>query len=137
MNHQRWNRHFHTAANLAILQNKNENSEIREVIFQSTRSIANLVRLAMKSGLAGLAAVPINFDDFRGKFGLDEDTFDDFKPTTKFTSDILKRKFPLLRTINVSINVTLDEIRNEPKPVNNSSGNRLSNFFCKFFYLCC
>lgn len=132
-----WNRHFHTAANLAILRNKNEETQFREVIFQSTRSIANLARLAMKFGLAGLSAVPINFDDFRGNCGIGEDTFDDFKPSTKFSTDILKRKFPLLRTINVSINVTLHEIQNDTKPINNSSGNRLSNFFCNFFHLCC
>ncbi|XP_055304986.1 probable chitinase 2 isoform X2 [Sitodiplosis mosellana] len=132
-----WERHYHTGANLVTLQAKNENSEIRGVIFHNTRSMANLARLAIKFGLAGVAVVSINFDDFRGKCGIEEDTFDDFKPTTKFSMDILKRKFPLLRTINEAITVSLDEIGKEPKPISNPSGcHPFSNFFCNFLHFC-
>lgn len=122
-----WDRHYHSGASLIMLQSKNESS----AVFQNTRSMANRARLAMKSNLAGVAPVFINFDDFHGRCGIDDDTFDDFKPTTKFTKEILKRNFPLLRTINEAIIAALDEIQQEPKP-----SNSFTNIFCKFLHFC-
>lgn len=139
-NTSNWDRNYNSGASLVTLHNKNVSSVILEIIFQSTRSMANRAQLAMKSNLAGVAAIFINYDDFQGNCGLDEDTFDDFKPTTKFTMNILNRKFPLLRTINEAITATLEEIGQEPKPINNGSssfGSQILNFICNIFSFLC
>lgn len=104
-----WEKHFDNSSGLTILKAKNENDEINEIIYESTRSIANRVQLAMNLNLAGLIVFPSNVDDFDGKCGIDEDTFDDFEPNAIVTLDVLNRKFPILRTIHEAIILSVDE----------------------------
>ena len=99
---------------LSILKKRSHNLTI---VMESSRSIANKVRFAMKSGLAGIAPIHIASDDYEGKCRVDDDTFDDYSDVTE---DIvfLERKeidFPLIRTINEAIDVTLDEMAQEKK----------------------
>lgn len=105
----RWEKHFDNSSGLAYLKSKNKNDEIIEIIYESTRSVANRVQLAMNLNLAGVVTLPMSFDDFRGKCGVDEDTFEDFGPNINVTLDVLNRKFPLLRTINEAILLSVNE----------------------------
>lgn len=128
-------RQYLNGASLVTFQYKNQSNVVHGSVFQNTRSMANRAQLAMKSGLGGLSAIFINYDDFRGNCGIHEDTFDDFKSTAKFSKDILKRSFPLLRTINEAIIAALDEKRQEEKP-NKPSECRPWAFICKFLPFC-
>lgn len=83
------------------------------VILESSRSIANKVRFAVKRGLAGVAAVHMQFDDYLGVCAKNDDTFVDFQPAESAILNIPQRNdstFPLLCTINEAIDLTLDEI---------------------------
>lgn len=110
----KWEKHFDNSSGLTkgltILKAKNETDKINEIIYESTRSVANRAKLAMNLNLAGLVLYPSNVDDYEGKCGIDEDTFDNFGPNVNVTLNVLNRKFPLLRTINeailLSVNVT-------------------------------
>lgn len=85
-------------------------------VIDSSRSIANKVRFAMKRGLTGVAMDFLDFDDVFGKCGIDNDTFEDFKPIEGVTLKFPKRTDPtflLLRTVNEAIDVTMDEIKQE------------------------
>lgn len=106
----KWEKHFDNSSGLVFLKSKNSsNDEINEIIYESTRSVANRVQLAMNLHLAGVVTLPINVDDYQGKCGIDEDTFDDFGPNVNVTMGILNRKFPLLRTINEAFHLTVNE----------------------------
>lgn len=114
------------------------------VQFESTRMIANEVRFAIKQGLAGFATSSIVTDDYTGKCGIDTDTYNDFIPIDGVTLNIPEQtstNFPLLRTINSAIVVTLDEIEQEIAynentivPIN-SSNEPCSNEAASYFML--
>lgn len=81
--------------------------------FESSRSIANKVRYAVKSGLGGIAPIYIPMDDVNGDCGYDNDTFNDFRTNDGQALNIpvqIDPTFSLLRTINVAIDVTLHEL---------------------------
>lgn len=104
-----WEKHFDKSSRLVFLKSKNKSDEISEIIYESTRSLANRAQLAMNLNLAGVIVFPMNVDDYRGKCGIDKDTFDDFGPNVNVTLDILNRKFPLLRTINEAFLLSVNE----------------------------
>lgn len=84
------------------------------VVLENGQSVANKVRFAVKRGLAGIAPVYLSSDDVKGECGFDDDTFSDFKSDDGENLTIPERSdltFPLLRTINIAIDVTLGEIR--------------------------
>lgn len=60
----------------------------------------------------------IDTDDFNGECdnGLNFDTFSDYRPKPKVKLNIprrTERNYPLLRTLNEAITITLDEIKQE------------------------
>lgn len=85
--------------------------QVQTIVFESSRTIANEVRLAMKHAIAGIQG-NIEQDDYHGLCQPDTDTFADYQDTKaeltypNRTSPI----FPLLRTINEAIVVSLQEI---------------------------
>lgn len=99
----RWNRFYDIECSLAALKMENKDTgEIRVIAFDSSRSIANKVSLAVQKHLAGVKINLINTDDADGSCELDQDTFDDF-PFQTINMTALARDdttFPLLRTIN-------------------------------------
>ncbi|CAO1440624.1 unnamed protein product, partial [Diamesa serratosioi] len=73
------------------------------VTYDSSRSIANKVRYAMRKNLGGISGWDISMDDFQGDCTIDNDTFIDFKTISGVELKFPTRKekdFPLLRTIN-------------------------------------
>lgn len=85
--------------------------KVHTVVYESSRTVANEVRLAMKQKIGGIQ-INIDCDDYLGLCQADTDTFEDYqdaKAELTFpnrTSPI----FPLLRTANEAIVVTLQEI---------------------------
>lgn len=100
----RWNRSYDVRSSMAISRMDNkETGEIRVIVFDSSRSIANKMRFIMQSNLAGIKTSLIDMDDMRGTCELDLDTFDDFYPFQSASLRASTRedaKFPLLKTIN-------------------------------------
>lgn len=90
--------------------------EHERYIYESSRSIANRVRFAVRRNLGGIMAFSINYDDFEGKCKAENDTFADFSPTSGVTLNISDDKnttFPLLYTMNKAIVIATDEIIQE------------------------
>lgn len=90
----------------------------RVVTYDSPRSIANKVRFAIKKGLQGVMVWTIDTDDFRGDCDdyLNEDRFSDFRtaPTVRLNfPKLTTKKYPLMRTLNEAITLTLSEMRQE------------------------
>lgn len=103
----KWHKHFDNTSSLAYLKNKNQSDEISEIIYESTRAVANRVQLAVaKLNLAGVVTLPMNVDDYSGKCGTDEDTFDDFEQN--FTVNKMDKTYPLLRTINAAMDLLVN-----------------------------
>lgn len=101
-------------SNLYILRSKSNQT----VIIDSSRSIANKVRFAIKQNLAGFMAEAITLDDYDCYCECDKDTFKDFKTVDEVNLKFPKRinhRLPLLHTINEAIDVTLDEMAQEDK----------------------
>jgi chitinase len=93
-------------------------SDTRVVTYDSPRSIANKARYAVQKGLLGLMVWSIDTDDFQGdcKDSLNEDRFSDFRTKPKVKLNFPKstiKTYPLLRTLNDAIVLTLDEMNQE------------------------
>jgi chitinase len=90
----------------------------RVVTYDSPRSIANKVRYAIENGLGGVMVWSIDTDDFQGDCNedLNSDRFSDFRTKPKVKLNLPKtstKTYPLLRTLNDAIVVTLDEMTQE------------------------
>lgn len=115
---RKWNV-IHKEPSLTIVKGKQENVII---VIESTRSIANKVRMAIKRGFAGIAPTAIAFDEVFGLRKIDQDTFDDFVTYDGVNLNIPQRadrQFPLLNAINEAIEVAQDELTQEanlPEP---------------------
>lgn len=102
-------------------------NEMHTIQFESTRTLANKTRHAIKRNLGGVSITSIDADDSKGRCKIEQDTFDDFKLNSKVDVNIPIRRdvtFPLLRTINQAIVLTLEEIGQIPirsKAANKSS----------------
>lgn len=115
---------------------------IRFVRFENTRTIANKTRSAIRRGLGGVYIFPIDADDAYGKCTTTpKDTFDDFTPVYGVTLNIPNRNdthYPLLKTVNDAIVVTLDELQQE-QHLNDTNTNNVGgggfgyNFFNNVF----
>lgn len=112
-----WNQSYNVEMSQAIATYKDEEAnETRVAVFDSSRSIARKIKFAMSRNLAGAMIWSIDTDDFRGDCDIGDDTFADFQPSPGVTLNIPKRynaNYPLLRTINEAIVVSLDEIAQE------------------------
>lgn len=89
--------------------------------YESTRTIANKTRFAVKQNLGGVSLLTVDMDDPYGKCAIEQDTFVDFKPNDGVTLNIPTRSnntYPLLKTINEAILVTQDEYQQEHKKKN-------------------
>lgn len=122
-NGKNWHKSFDSDAGLAIAQSKQYlNDEIYSIVFESSRSIANKLRFAMKQGLSGAMTDLIHKDDIHGKCeGFDSDIWSDFKPV--YGWEIPERNdstLPLLKSINEAIEVTLDEMHKDELVETNS-----------------
>lgn len=70
----------------------------------------------------------IDTDDFLGDCDIDDDTFVDYKPAAGITLNVPKRfnaNYPLLRTINEAVVLSLDEIAQEAELSNRDDENRV------------
>lgn len=132
----RWNRYYDIESSLAMtkLDNK-ETGEIRIIVFDSSRSIANKLNFAMQKHLAGIKTSLINTDDATGLCELDQDTFDDF-PFQTINSTTLTRndtRFPLLRTINDVIVMTSPIVTDETNSAYTSENSTFYVIIVAFF----
>lgn len=87
------------------------------IVYESSRSIANQIRLALDRKLAGAMAFPIEMDDFRGNCGIEEESFADFNTGINF--NIPNRRnvtHPLLKTISYAFEISPFEIAQERLP---------------------
>ncbi|XP_037930954.1 probable chitinase 2 [Teleopsis dalmanni] len=91
------------------------NGLVRVVTFDNSRSIANKVKFAMGKDLAGLMVWSVDTDDFIGDCLPEEDIYMDYEfvnkgsPLTVPTR--LNTNYPLLRTINEAIILSIEEIK--------------------------
>lgn len=120
----KWLRTFNEETGLAIAQSqKFHTGNVYSIVYDSSRSIANKIRYAMKKGLGGVTTGLLHADDFHGHCELDADTYLDFKPIDGVILNIPQRNssmFALVRTISEAIEVTLDEVAQEIKLRSNS-----------------
>lgn len=112
-----WEVSWDAKTDQAIARKKNtEIGETKVVTFDSSRSIANKIRYAVKLKLAGAMVWSIDTDDFLGNCKADNDTFVDYtaKPGVKLSFPRrVNDNFPLLRTINEAIIVAQSEAEQE------------------------
>lgn len=106
-----------------------ESKEVYSIRYKNTRILANTTRRAMRRNLGGVCITSIVADDAEGRCNIEMDTFDDFKTNSNATLNIPIRRdatFPILRTINQAIELSLDEMH-VPRTLNNNymnSGNQ-------------
>lgn len=113
-----WTKSWNNDTGHYIIKRKDEiTGDTKVVVYDSSRSVANKMRFAMKRGLGGAMVWSIDTDDFLGDCTVDDDTFTDFKPAAKYLSLTIPKRYnanyPLLRTINEAIVVSLEEIVRE------------------------
>ncbi|GAB0094588.1 Probable chitinase 2 [Sergentomyia squamirostris] len=113
-----WSVTWDAATDQAVARKKHTDSagETKVITYDSSRSIANKIRYALKLNLAGAMVWSIDTDDFLGKCHSEEDTFVDYvaRPGVKLTFPRrVNDNFPLLRTINEAIIVAQSELEQE------------------------
>lgn len=99
-----------------------ESNKMHSISFESTYTLANKTRRAMKRNLGGVSVSNIDADDSKGICKIENDTFYDFITNSNVTLNIPIRRnstFPLLRTINQAIALTLEEM-GEPSKSNHN-----------------
>lgn len=99
------------------------------ILFESTRMIANEVGFAIRQGLGGFF-VPVANDDFTGRCTIDSDTFDDFKNADGVKMKISipnGTKWPVLKTINATIGVSLELVQSLAENSTNHTENNEQN----------
>lgn len=112
-----WKTNWDVQSSNAIAKVKTA-KDTRVVTYDSPRSIANKVRYAVQKGIGGLMVWSIDTDDFQGDCdeSLNEDRFSDFRTKPKVKLNFPKstiKTYPLLRTLNDAIVISLDEINQE------------------------
>ncbi|XP_034108119.1 probable chitinase 2 [Drosophila albomicans] len=113
-----------TSQMLACSERSVFTQEVKVVTFDSSRSIANKVKFAMRKRLAGVMVWSVDTDDFLGECELDEDTFADFR-LVKTAPRRLNNNYPLLRTINEATTLALEEIAADEIVVPDDSENEI------------
>lgn len=110
-----WHKEWNGPSSEVLARYRNGNVT-NVVTYDSSRSVANKVRYAMRKNLGGIACWDISLDDFQGDCSTDTDTFMDFKTLSDVQLRIPTRQqkdYPLLRTINEAISLAMDEIKQE------------------------
>ncbi|XP_035791160.1 probable chitinase 2 [Anopheles albimanus] len=104
-------------ASAEMVATKSNNTASQVVVYDSTRSIANKVRFAVRLNLAGLLAWSIDTDDFNGLCKPELDTYEDFVKKvdiSRFNIPLpVNGKYPLLKTISNAIVVAYEELAQE------------------------
>uniref|UniRef100_A0A182NGV2 GH18 domain-containing protein n=1 Tax=Anopheles dirus TaxID=7168 RepID=A0A182NGV2_9DIPT len=99
-----------------MVATKSNGSMSQVVVYDSTRSIANKVRFAVRQKLAGLMVWSVDTDDFNGLCAPEEDTYRDFADRNQVALAIpppVSGKYPLLKTISNAVVVASDELTQE------------------------
>lgn len=107
-----WHYDWHDESKQSILRWNLDNGTTKVVTYDSTRSVANKMRFIVRKGLAGAMIWSVDTDDFLGECSPDVDTFADFTDLPQIRLVIPKRvnnNYPMLRTINEALIVSLDE----------------------------
>lgn len=105
-----------------------DSGETKVAIYDSTRSIAIKTRFAMRHNLAGAMVWSVDTDDFMGDCDIEQGTYAEFGNVAGVLIAIPKRvntNYPLLRTINEAIIISLDEIRQEDEIKENEKENEI------------
>lgn len=130
-----WKSNWDVESSEALAKVKTLN-DTRVVSYDSPRSIANKVRYAVQKGLGGVMVWSIDTDDFQGDCdeSLNADRFNDFrtKPKVKLNFPrITSKTYPLLRTLNDAIVLSIDEMRQEENNIidkeNEIDSNEITN----------
>lgn len=111
-----WTKSYDTNTQQGIAKYRDEAGETKVVVYDSARSVAVKTRFAMRKELAGAMVWSVDTDDFLGECDTEYDTYDDFGGTVGVKLAIPRRvnaNYPLLRTINEAIIISLNEIRQE------------------------
>lgn len=115
----KWTKYWDSEVEAGIARRDNGFADKMDIIvYPNSRKMAKATRNIIRRKLAGVVAFTLNSDDYLGKCGIDKDTYDDFRPVNGVTLNIPKTNatsFPLLRTINDSMAVAIDEIKQELK----------------------
>ena len=110
-----WHKQWNGPSSEILARYRNDN--VTNVItYDSSRSVANKVRYAMRKNLGGISGWDICMDDFQGDCPIDTDTFMDFKTVPGVELKLPTRTrtdYPLLRTINEAISLSMEELRQE------------------------
>lgn len=115
---KKWTKYWDSEIQAGIAKRGNGFTEkIDMIVYPNSRKMAKATRGFIRRKLAGILAFTLNSDDYLGKCGIDEDTYDDFlRPAKGVILNIPKineTNFPLLRTINDAIIISIDEMNQE------------------------
>lgn len=112
-----WTKSYDTNKQQGIAKFRDEEyGKTKVVVYDSARSVAVKTRFAMRKELAGAMVWSVDTDDFLGECDTEHDTYDDFGETAGVKLTIPRRvngNYPLLRTINEAIIISLNEMRQE------------------------
>lgn len=111
-----WTRDWDSRTAQGIAKHKDASGMTKVVTFDTTRSVANKMRYAIRQDLAGVMVWSVDTDDFLGDCTAEQDTFADFGDSAGIRLQIPKREYnnyPLLRTMNTALIVAEDELRQE------------------------
>lgn len=131
----KWEKEYKTGWDLVFLKNRDQNESIDEIVYESTRSLANRARLAITMNLGGVLTSAVNMDDFRGECPHEHDTYNDFESDDKHKSFIPKHNYttcPLLQTITDAL-----YIAQYKSPPSKSANKFICDQHCLIFVICC
>lgn len=131
----KWEKEYKSDSDLVFLKNRDQNESIDEVVYESTRSLANRARLAITMNLGGVLTSAVNMDDFRGECPHDHETYNDFETDDKHKSFIPKHNYttcPLLQTISDALYIAQYKL-----PPSKSADKFVCNQHCVIFIICC
>lgn len=111
-----WQLSWDTRSAQAIAQQKDlEKIGTKVIVFDTSRSIANKVRFVVRQELGGLMVWSVDTDDFLGNCDFDLNTYKDFgnvenqKSYTNILKSRTNKNYPLLRTINEAVAISIEE----------------------------
>lgn len=111
-----WTKDWDSRTAQGIARHHDLSGKTKVVTFDTTRSVANKMRYAIRQDLAGVMVWSVDTDDFLGDCTAEQDTFADFGDSAGIRLQIPKREYnnyPLLRTMNTALIVAADELIQE------------------------
>lgn len=121
------NRTFYDNRVIIQYSSDDQNGKTHYIRFDSTRTVAQKTRYAIRNNFKGILAHFVDMDDSIGTCATEVDTFDDFKSVDHGNSNNPSgsdKTFPRLTAINDAIILSLHEIE-----VENRSNGPIANFF--------